>query len=141
MFGRSKNASSKYSNMCTLPAQSDPTQQVQQPTQQGQQIVHLNWSHFKTEFPGKPEEDAGAHLLQTNNWMNAHHFLECIKVQIFCLTLVGEARLQYESLTPINIDWQGIQNLFRQQYSKIGNTKEQLFHACLPFTLMKIQRQ
>ena len=23
----------------------------------GQQIVHLNWSHFKPEFSGKPDED------------------------------------------------------------------------------------
>ena len=27
------------------------------------------------EFSGKPDEDAEAHLLQTNNWMSAHHFL------------------------------------------------------------------
>ena len=27
------------------------------------------------------------------------------------------------------MDWQGLQNQFRQQYSKIGNTREQLFHA------------
>ena len=47
----------------------------------------------------------------------------------FCLTLVGDARLWYESLRPINEDWQGLQNQFRQQYSKIGNTWEQLFHA------------
>ena len=65
--------------------------------------------------------------------MTAHHFLENIKVQRFCLTLVGEARLQYESLQPINVDWQGLQNLFRQQYSKIGNTREQLFHAWKSF--------
>ena len=55
------------------PAQSDPAQQMQQPahqvqqiaqpTQQGQQIGHLNWSHFIPEFSGKPEEDAEAHLL------------------------------------------------------------------------------
>ena len=32
-------------------------------------------------------------------------------------------------LEPIYVDWQGLQNLFRQQYSKIGNTREQLFHA------------
>ena len=56
-----------------------------------------------------------------------------IKVQRFCLTLVGEARLWYESLTPIDVDWQGLQNLFRQQYSKIGNTREQLFHALRSF--------
>ena len=44
------------------------------PTQQGQQIVHLNWSHVKPDFSGKPDEDAEAHLLHTNDWMNAHHF-------------------------------------------------------------------
>ena len=50
-------------------------------------------------------------------------------MQRFCLTLVGEARLWYESLRPISVDWVGLQNFFRQQYSKIGNTREQLFHA------------
>ena len=35
----------------------------------------------------------------------------------------------YESLRLINIDWLGLQNTFRQQYSKIGNTREQLFHT------------
>ena len=61
--------------------------------------------------------------------MNIHHFLEGIKIQTFCLTLSEEARLWYESLTPIDVDCQGLQNLFRQQYSKIGNTREQLFHS------------
>ena len=101
--------------------------------QQGQHIININWSHFKPEFSGKPKEDAEAHLLQTNDWMSAHHFLEGIKVNRFCLTLVGEARLWYESLQPINVDWQGLQNLFRQQYSKIGNTREQLFHTWRSF--------
>ena len=106
---------------------------MQQCTQQAQQVVNLNWSHFKPEFLGKPEEDAEAHLLQINDWMNAYHFQEGMIVQRFCLTLVGEARLWYESSTPINIDWQGLQNLFRWQYSKIGNTREQLFHAWWSF--------
>ena len=61
--------------------------------------------------------------------MNAHHFLEGTKVHRFCLTLIGEARLWCGSLTPINVDWQGLQNLLRQQYTKIGNSREQLFHA------------
>ena len=65
--------------------------------------------------------------------MNAHHFVENIKVRRFCLTLVGEARLWYQSLELINVDWQGLQNLFRQQYSKIGNTREQLFCAWRSF--------
>ena len=32
-------------------------------------------------------------------------------------------------LRPINVVGVGLQNIFRQQYSKIGNTREQLFHA------------
>ena len=45
-------------------------------------------------------------------------------------------KLEYciKSLEPINVDWQGLQNLFRQQYSKIGNTREQLFYAWRSFT-------
>ena len=66
--------------------------------------------------------------------MNAHHFIEGVKVQRFCLTLLGEARLWYHSLEPINVDCQWLQNLFRQQYSKIGNTREQLFHVRRSFS-------
>ena len=110
-----------------------PAQQQQDHTGQQQQVVHLNWSNFKPEFSGKPNEDTEAHLLHLNNWMNAHHFVDGIKVQRFCLTLLGEARLWYQSLEPINVDWPGLQNLFRQQYSKIGNTREQLFHVWISF--------
>ena len=48
--------------------------------QPGQEIVHLNWSHFQPEFSGKPDEDAEAHLLCTNDWITAHHFVEGVKV-------------------------------------------------------------
>ena len=44
-----------------------------------------------------------------------------------------EARLWYELLRPINADWVSLQNLFRQQYSKTGNTREQLFHMWRSF--------
>ena len=33
----------------------------------------------------------------------------------------------------INVDWPKLQNLFRQRYSKVGNTLEQLFHAWRSF--------
>ena len=89
-----------------------PPAQVPTAQQPGQQVVHLNWSHFKPEFSGKPDEDVEVHLLHTNDWMNAHHFIEGVKVQRFCLTLL-EARLWYHSLEHINVDWQGLQNLFR----------------------------
>ena len=93
----------------------------------------LNWSHFKPEYAGKPDEDAEAHLLRTNNWMDTQEFPDQVKVQKFCLTLVGEASIWYKSLRPINANWDGLQNMFRQQYSKIGNTREQLFCAWRSF--------
>ena len=49
------------------PAGPPEPQAPQQPAQQVQQVIHMNWSHFKPEFPGKPEEDAEAHLLCTND--------------------------------------------------------------------------
>ena len=117
------------------PVQEPQTPQAPQALQ-GQQLVHLNWSYFKPEFSGKPDEDAEAHLLHMGDWMNAHYFNEGVKVQIFCLKLLGEARLWYQSLESINVDWQLLQNFFRQQYSKIGNTREQLFHAWRSFNLI-----
>ena len=95
-------------------------------------MPQLNWSHFKPEFSGKPEENAEAHLLRMNDWMDTHQFQEGVKVQRFCITLVG-ARLWSKSLRPINVDWQGLQNQFRQQYSKIGNIRDQLFHPWQSF--------
>ena len=93
-------------------------QQYQDQASQQQQVVHLNWSNFKPKFSGKPDEDAEAHLLCSNDWMNAHHFVEGIKVQRFCLTLLGEARLGFHSLEPINVDGPELQNLFRLHYTK-----------------------
>ena len=70
--------------------------------------------------------------------MDAHHFNEDIKVQRFCLTLLGEARLWYHSLEPLGeTTWAQLQNLFRQRYSKLGNTHEQLFHAWRSFTYIE----
>ena len=107
-----------------------PLPPVPQPPQPGQQAqMHMNWSHFKSEYSSKPEEDVEAHLLRTNNWMTTHDFPDGVKVQRFCLTFMGEARLWYASLEPIAMTWPELQNQFRWQYSKLGNTREQLFHA------------
>ena len=57
------------------------------------QDPQLNWSHFKPEYAGKPDEDMKAHLLRTNDWMDTHEFPDQVKVQRICLTLVGEVRL------------------------------------------------
>ena len=43
----------------------------------------LNWSYFKPEFSGKPEEDVEAHLLRTNDWMETHNFPNDQKVRRF----------------------------------------------------------
>ena len=40
-----------------------------------QRHIHLKLSKFKQEFLGKSEEDAEAHLLHSNDWMDAHHAL------------------------------------------------------------------
>ena len=93
----------------------------------------LNWSHFKPKFAGKPDKDVEVHLHRMNDWMDTHEFPDQVRVQRFCLTLIGEARVWYESLRPINAYWAGLQNFFRQQYSKIGNTREQLFHMWRSF--------
>ena len=90
-------------------------------------LPQLNGSHFKLEFAGKPDGDAEPHILRMNDWMDIHAFQEGVKVQRFCLILVGEARLWYKSLRPIH--WNGLQAQFRKLYPRIGNTREQLFHV------------
>ena len=65
--------------------------------------------------------------------METHNFPEVGKVQRFCLTLTSEARLWYETLRPIVVDWTGLQESFGQQYSKFGNTREQLFYVWRSF--------
>ena len=44
------------------PAQPIPTQPIHPA-----HVSQLNWSHFKSEFGGKPDEDAEAHLLRMND--------------------------------------------------------------------------
>ena len=100
------------------PNQRQGQEQHQHQDTAGLQHIHINWSNFRPEFSGKPEEDAEAHLLHSNDWMNAHNFNEDVKVQRFCLTLLGEARLWFQSIEPLeNTTWPQLQNLFRQRYS------------------------
>ena len=65
--------------------------------------------------------------------MEAHNFPEEEKVRHFCITLIGEARLWYELLAPLDVDWPALQNKFRWQYSKLGNIPKQLFHTWRTF--------
>ena len=95
----------------------------------------LNWFHFKPDFSGKPEADVEVHLLRTNDWMTTHDFPDDQKVRRFCLTLLGEARLWYETLNAQQqqLDWAGLQECLRQQYSKFGKARVQYFHAWRSF--------
>ena len=79
------------------------------------------------------DEDVEAHLLRTNDWMDTHNFPNDQKVRRFCLTLTGKARLWYETIRHVNLDWPVMQEHFRQQYSKFGNTREQYFHVWRSF--------
>ena len=74
-----------------IPLVVPPAPPVQLPSSPAQPIQpaslpQLNWSHFKPEYASKPDEDAEAHLLRTNDWMDSHAFSKGVKVQRFCLT-------------------------------------------------------
>ena len=49
-----------------LPANPPNPMQPQNPPFQ---VPQFNWSYCKPEFSGKPEADAVAHLLRTNDWI------------------------------------------------------------------------
>ena len=67
--------------------------------------------------------------------MNTHRFADGIKIQRFYLMLLGETRLWFQSLEPLdNVTWPELQNMFRQRYSKLGSTHEQLFHKWRSFS-------
>ena len=93
--------------------QYEQQQNQHQQEQLQQQHLHLNWSNLKQEFSRKPDGDTEVHLLCLNDWMNAHCFVDGVKVQRFCLTLLGEVRLWFHSWDPINVDWPKLQNLFK----------------------------
>ena len=68
------------------------------------QVFYQNWIGKKPGFSGKPEEDAESHLLSARDWMEAYNFPNEVKVRHFHLTLIGEARLWYESLALLDDD-------------------------------------
>ena len=55
------------------------------------------------------------------------------KERRFCLTLTSKARLWYETIRNVQLDWPTMQEHFRQQYSKFDNTREQYFHVWISF--------
>ena len=99
------------STFCTTAA--PPAQPVVPPVPPGPMPL-LNWFHFKPEFLATRWRCRSTSSL--DKWLDGH---PCIsrrcKLQRFSLTLVGEARLWYESLRHIALDWKGLQNQWRQQ--------------------------
>ena len=59
------------------------------------------------------------------------HFKRVTKSKEFCLTLVGEARLWYESLKSIALDWNGLQT----QYSAVFKNRK---HQRIVISCMEI---
>ena len=108
---------------------------------QGQPCVHLNWSNFKPEFSGKPDEDAETHLVHTNYWMNVHHFNEGVKGQRFCLILLGEARLWCQSLEPINVAGKGYKIYLDNNTPKKVTLENKYSMHRDPSISMRIQKQ
>ena len=116
------------------PQQAAPVQPVPiGPIAPAPQVFYQNCIGKKPEFSDKSEEDAESHLLSTKDWMEPHNFPDEVKVNHFQLTLTGKARLWYESLALLDDDWPALQNKFKWQYSKLGNTPKQLFHAWRTF--------
>ena len=106
-------------NLPPEPEEPDQPEQPNQPPHPNHNIPapmanphQLNWSYFKPEFSEKLEEDAEAHLLWTNDWMEAHNFQDDQKARRFCLTLAGEARLWYETLGTAQLDWDALRDHF-----------------------------
>ena len=84
---------------------------------------------------------AEVHLLHSNDWMNAHHFVDGLKVQRFCLTLLGEARLWFQSLESYKCRLARIAKFIKTEIFKGRYTCENkcFMHGDL-LVLMKIQR-
>ena len=110
-----------------MPAVNQPALQEPAVSQAHAGQQPLNWSHFRPGFAGELEEDVEAHLLFANDWMNTHNFPGDVKVQRFCLTLVGEARLWYESLRPIAMIGQHYRNSLGNSIPRKGIQENSYF--------------
>ena len=79
------------------------------------------------------------HLLKTNDWMETHNFPNDTKVRRFCLTLIGEARLWYESLRPIEMDWNALQECLGSNIQNLAVQGNSISTCGDHFTMMRIQ--
>ena len=94
----------------------------------------------------KDEEYAEIYPLCNNNRMNSQDIAEDAKYDRFCLTVGGDTCLRYELITPVDNDWNHLQELsadsfpswdtHRKNYSKDGdptNLIKQLVQLILLF--------
>ena len=117
-----------------VPPVQPPTQPIVLPVQliQPDPMPQLHWSLFKPEFTGKPDEDQKHIFCGPMTRWSPMLSQKVSKVQQFCLTLVGEARLWYESLRPIALYWNQVQYQFRNNTLN-RRYWEQLLHAWRSF--------
>ena len=99
-----------------------------------QRHIHLNWLNFKPEFLWKPEEDAKAHLLHSNDWMNAHCFEKDIKEQRFASHCWGKQDYGINLKTFGRHYMVTKYTIYLVRHIQIRNTCEKLFHTWRSFT-------
>ena len=66
-----------------IPLVPNAPQVPQAPQQPAPHVPLLNWSNFKPKFSRKPDKDAEAHLLRTNDWMDTCY------IKFFQYRLIG----------------------------------------------------
>ena len=112
-----------------------PVEPIAPPIQpiQPAHMPQLNWSHFKPEFAGKPDEDVEAHLCRTDDWMDYTCFPRRCQGQVFLSNISRRGKVMVQIIKACKCRLEQVTNQFWQQYSKIGITREQLFHAWRSF--------
>ena len=65
--------------------------------------------------------------------MYNHNFVAGQRLQRFPLTLTNEAILLYQAIHPFQCSLEELQEIFSNHFSKVDNTREQLFHAWISF--------
>ena len=88
---------------------------------------------FKPEISGKPEEDPEVHIPRKVDWMDTYNLAAGERVQRFPSPLLGEAQLGYQFKHAFQGNWVELKEIFKTKFSKIGNTREMLFHTWRSF--------
>ena len=88
-------------------------------------------------FSAKDRENAEGHLLCSNDWLNSQGIAKVAKCGRFCLTLGGDTNLWYEFITPVGNDLNSLQRPLCRQFSKLGQTLEELFQRWRSFSFMR----